>query len=415
MQKRPFEICSKTRWSKTAITLLGGNGVGPAMNQFADPNDMFVDSHNALYVADSLNHRIVKWDEDTHQAYIVAGGNGKGGQKNELNYPTAVFVDRQQNIYVADNGNNRIQKWPLNSENGETIIGQYGRGSRLDQIDNCWSLYVDKRCNIYVSELSNHRITVWSPGARSGKIVVKTHSPLNIYVYEKTGDIYVASYAQNIIKQFAADGSLVRQIGQDFIHSPFGIITVADALSKDVYVFAADSQYHQILQIQIGEHNNTNIIAGTNNLSGNQSNQFNKPKKVHFDSHGNMLVLDSNNQRIQKFSVEKNECNLLYLNIYPSQRSTPLTHRRVRPGWRVIPSSQGEKPPNEVSPPKIKDSPIGENFFPQPSFGVFPRPVDADTRQTSDDISSDGHRPLNDFSVNVPQISSFRGSFRRKG
>ncbi len=430
-QNQSLEICSTTTWFKTARTVVGGNDKGSAMNQLAQPNDMFVDSQNAIYIADSFNHRIVKWDNGARQGYIVAGGNGKGNQANQLNYPTAVFVDRQENIYVADNENNRIQKWPVNGENGETIIGKFGRGSRLDQIDNCWSLYVDKKYNVYVAELSNHRITKWSPGAQSGQIVIETYAPIGIHVHEKTGDIYVASYAENSIKQFAADGSLIHQVGNDLINGPFGIITIANVSSENAYAFVADSEHRRMLQMQMSDRNNMKIIAGTNNLSRNKQNQFNKLKKVQFDSRGNLLVLDSNNHRVQTFPIEKS-CDAAHSNLHQSQYYTVATHRpRPRLHLDIIQKLQNQKTSNEDSPSKGKNSPIVDNFFPEPTFGEIARPVDTDVDRTSKDlwlnlpfgkiarpVDTDVHGTLKDFSFNLPrapssQQSSFRGGGRK--
>ncbi len=409
-QKQSPEICSKTTWFKTARTVVGGNSRGSAMNQLAQPNDMFVDSQNAIYIADSFNHRIVKWNDSAHQGYIVAGGNGKGNQANQLNYPTALFVDREENIYVADNENNRIQKWPVNGENGETIIGKFGRGSRLDQIDNCWSLYVDKKYNVYVAELSNNRITKWSPGAQSGQIVIKTYAPIGIHVHEKTGDIYVASYAENSIKQFAANGSLIRQVGNDLINGPFGIITIANVSSENAYAFVADSEHRRMLQMQMSNRNDMKIIAGTNNLSRNVQNQFNKLKKVQFDSRGNLLVLDSNNHRVQTFPVEKS-CDAAHPTLHQSQYYTRATHIhvRLRPYLDIIQQSQNQKTSDADSPSKGKDSPIGDNFFPEPTFGEVARPVDTDVHGTSKDFS------FNPRNVPSIQSSSFRVRGGRKG
>ena len=44
-----------------------------------------------------------------------------------LRSPEAVFVDEQtQVIYVADSSNNRIQRWQPNAVGGETIAGGFG-------------------------------------------------------------------------------------------------------------------------------------------------------------------------------------------------------------------------------------------------------------------------------------------------
>jgi hypothetical protein len=404
-EKRSFEICSKNTWLKAAITVAAGNGVGSAMNQLAQPNDLFVDSHNAIYIADSLNHRIIKWKEGALEGQVVAGGNGRGNQESQLSYPTAVFVDRQENIYIADNENNRIQKWQVNGKSGKTIIGQFGRGDRLNQIDNCWGLYVDKNYNVYVSERSNNRVTKWLQGAQSGQLVVQIQTPISIHVHEKTGDIYVVSYAENSVKQFAADGSLIRQIGKDFLKNPFGAITMNDASTENTYIFIADSGHHRILQMQIDNYDNMKTIAGADDLSGNEQNQFDTPIKVQFDSRGNLLVLDFNNNRVQNFSVEKNACDVTHPVLYLPNNSTSSPNSTVRPYRNAVQQSHNQETSDDTDPFKEKGSPISDHFHPQPSFGENASPTDTDAYKADDD------QIWRDSSIYKPQISSFRGGF----
>ena len=61
----------------------------------AAPDDLFVDKDNFLYIADSMNKRIVKYDID---AGIVAGIL----EYEEFMNPRGIFVTKEGNIYVAD-------------------------------------------------------------------------------------------------------------------------------------------------------------------------------------------------------------------------------------------------------------------------------------------------------------------------
>ncbi|CAF0839606.1 unnamed protein product [Didymodactylos carnosus] len=78
------------------ILVAGGNGVGNEANQFDRPGDIFViDTNNGtrrqIFVVDSNNHRIQKWDEGNLQSGItVAGGSGQGSNLNQLAFPTGV-------------------------------------------------------------------------------------------------------------------------------------------------------------------------------------------------------------------------------------------------------------------------------------------------------------------------------------
>jgi hypothetical protein len=68
------------------------------------PQDLFVDARDHLYIADTGNNRIVHLDE---QGRFVRALDGKG---SPLNRPNGVFVDPDGNVYVADTGNQRVVK-----------------------------------------------------------------------------------------------------------------------------------------------------------------------------------------------------------------------------------------------------------------------------------------------------------------
>ena len=83
-------ICEKARWNTDGITIAGGNGAGSELNQLQYPSGMFLDNDANLYIADSFNHRIVRWNYGSSAGQIVAGGNGMGGCPEQLNWPHSI-------------------------------------------------------------------------------------------------------------------------------------------------------------------------------------------------------------------------------------------------------------------------------------------------------------------------------------
>lgn len=69
------------------------------------PNDIFIDSSDYIYVADTKGNRIVKITEEGLLLEEYGNGAEKSGQ---LNAPEGVYVAPDGNIYAADTGNNRI-------------------------------------------------------------------------------------------------------------------------------------------------------------------------------------------------------------------------------------------------------------------------------------------------------------------
>ncbi len=80
------------------------DGADYKCGSFADPRDIFIDKKGNLFVADTGNDRILKFDRFGN--FIRAFGS-----EEKFNEPNGVFVDEEGNLYVADTGNSRILKF----------------------------------------------------------------------------------------------------------------------------------------------------------------------------------------------------------------------------------------------------------------------------------------------------------------
>ena len=88
------------------VTKWGSNGSGDG--QFSNPHGVIVDSSGNVYVVDTSNNRIQKFNSSgTFIAKWGSGGSGDG----QFNYPYGLAVDSSGNVYVADENNGRIQKF----------------------------------------------------------------------------------------------------------------------------------------------------------------------------------------------------------------------------------------------------------------------------------------------------------------
>ena len=79
------------------------------MNQLNFPTYLFVNEEQAVYVSDTNNHRVMKWNKGTNQGIVVAGGRGEGSVLTQLSYPRGLFVDTTHAIYVVDSWNDRVK------------------------------------------------------------------------------------------------------------------------------------------------------------------------------------------------------------------------------------------------------------------------------------------------------------------
>ena len=77
------------------------------------------------------------------------------------------------------------------------------------------------------------------------------------------------------------------------------------ALDANKYLFISDSGNHRIVA---SGPNGFRCLVGCDG-NGKQAHQLNMPTKFSFDVHGNMFVYDSDNDRVQKFHLQKDSCS----------------------------------------------------------------------------------------------------------
>ncbi|CAF1448184.1 unnamed protein product, partial [Adineta steineri] len=135
----------KKKFQQFAITVAGGNGLGYQLNQFYNPNGIFIDNDKSIYIADLSNNRIVKWKSNSNQGQIIAGRNGQGNQNNQLRFPTDIIFDKENNsLVISDLGNSRVIRcFDQNQTNQQIIISNIP----------CWGLAIDKNGFMYASDV----------------------------------------------------------------------------------------------------------------------------------------------------------------------------------------------------------------------------------------------------------------------
>ncbi len=102
------------------VTQWGGAGNGNGQFQFLV--GVAVDSSGNVYVTDTGNNRIQKFN-GTGTFITQWGGSGNGN--GTFNGPAGVAVDSSGNVYVADQSNNLIQKFKLSSSDINVIADFY--------------------------------------------------------------------------------------------------------------------------------------------------------------------------------------------------------------------------------------------------------------------------------------------------
>ena len=132
-----------------------GGAPGGDFGQFSYPTYVAVDASGNVYVTDTMNARVQKFDPDGK--FLTAFGQ-PGSNWGEFDKPKGVAVDSFGNVYVADSGWSNVQ---IFNPKGQVLLFFGGRGPVPGMLKNPLAMAIDKDNRIYVGDYLNHRIGVY--------------------------------------------------------------------------------------------------------------------------------------------------------------------------------------------------------------------------------------------------------------
>lgn len=265
---------------------------------FDRPVDSTIDNGGNVYIADSINNRIVKVDRNG--MYLNDWG-GYGSGEGMFNFPSGIAMDSNGNVYVADRGNNRIQKF---DSNGIYLAewGAYGTGN--GQFRAPVNLAIDYNGNIYVADRDNYRIQILDPNgnflAKWGSYGTGNGQFNLIYgiAIDQTGNVYTAESENHRVQKFASDGTYITQwgsmgTGNGQFRYPFSIESDSSG-----HVYVADAQNNRIQKFD-----SNGVYIDQWGSYGTGIGQLNFPNSVTVDPNGNIYVTEALNNRLQRFDL----------------------------------------------------------------------------------------------------------------
>ena len=230
-------------------------------------------------------------------------------------HPYALFVSAIGDIYIdSGNINNRVDVWQLNASSAV---------SNLSIGDQCRSLFIDTNNSLYCSLYNNHKVVKRSLNSYDMQMTTIAGTDCSGYqphmLYQPSGifvainfDLYVAD-SNNFRVQLFRTGELngTTVAGRDAPGTIQLKNPVAVTLDADGYLFIVDYNLFRI--IGSGPYG-FRCVVGCTGTSGTDPNKLFNPRTMAFDSNGNIFVVDSFNDRVQKFALSLDSCSKL--NIY---------------------------------------------------------------------------------------------------
>ena len=134
------------------ITQWGGTGHG--RGKFLRPQSLVIDG-DVLWVCDSCNHRIQRFDIREATPRLIDIWGGPGTDKGKFYYPYDLAIASDQTVLVIEYKNNRIQRF---EPDGKWIASWGTAGVEPGMLNQPWGLVVDSRDRVHVLDSNNHRV-----------------------------------------------------------------------------------------------------------------------------------------------------------------------------------------------------------------------------------------------------------------
>ena len=303
----PYE---KNQLVVQADNLIGGpdgkNGI------FQRPRGIAVAPDGSLYVADTESHRIqhITPDGEVLETWgsfgDVATGQAPGGVFNQ---PWGIAVSPDSFVYVADTWNHRIQKF---NSKGEFVKmwGYFGQAEKPDAFWGPRSVAVDDQGNVFVTDTGNKRVVIFDKDGSyitqfgsAGMDVGQFDEPVGVAV-DANGEVYVADTWNQRIQVFkpTQDGEylpdrnweMAAWYGQSLDNKPYL------ALDGKGNLYMTDPEGFRVLQFKT----NGEFVRYWGD-AGATPETFNLPTGISVDADGGVWITDAGNNRLMHFTLPR--------------------------------------------------------------------------------------------------------------
>jgi uncharacterized protein (TIGR03437 family) len=290
---------------------------------FYAPTGLAVDPRTGdLYVADTGNHRVLRFPSpflhDTRLEPDAVFGQPDfstvkaGATASTLNAPRGVAVDPDGNLWVADTGNHRVLRFAAaassnGSSGADVVIGQAdffsassnqgGADATASSLYVPWGLAFDANGSLYVADYGNGRILKYSP-------------PFGASAQAASAVFGQRDFASRSIPRQATVSSLQGPVGVAV--DDRGNVYAATALDNRVLVFPSTAAGGGGAQMVLGQSDFTTTTPNSGSYPMASPNGLAAPADVKVDAAGNVVIADTGNHRVVRFPLGSRSANAVW-------------------------------------------------------------------------------------------------------
>ncbi len=272
--------------------------LGGRHGEFSSLDDMAIDAAGNIYAVDRCNHCIQKFD---HSGNLIATWGSCGTGEGEFRSPAGIAVGASGVIYVADTGNSRIQVFDTS---GRFLKAWGNQGKGDGEFGSPVDVAVDASGNVYVVDPGNTCVQKFDS---SGRFLMRWESPddgkefqrPSSIVVDASGALYV--FDRVCIRKLDSSGNLLARWGSqgtadgEFSSSDDKVNMAIDAAGN---IYVTDRDNHRIQKFD----GSGNLLAKWESDTPG-AGEFLRPSGIAVDASGNIYVADTGNNRIQKFDA----------------------------------------------------------------------------------------------------------------
>jgi len=236
-------------------------------------------------------------NNSNHRAYVLNCQNqvektiGESGSNNgQFMNPRGITFDTKNNLYIVDSGNHRVQKF--DGKRGYTYLLQFGGGSGEGKLNHPYGITTHNG-RVYVADQGNHQIAIFQ--CDNGKFcsnIASSHHLSQPYdvVVNAQNNLLVADYKNHCILTFTLEGHYIGK---------FGTQGSASSLTTDVngFILVVENSNRRV---SIFDHLG-NFIHSFGS-GGTSTGPFSCPNGIALGSNGSIYVTDSSNCTVQVYT-----------------------------------------------------------------------------------------------------------------